>query len=134
MTLWTIANQAPLSLGFSRQEYWRGLPFPTPGQLPNPGTKLASPIGGFFTTEPPGKQTLLGKVKKFFQVFGLPIGLRSEMCLLSLTLPSASNFHIIANFELYSKIVNRATSFLNHGTYPKFTLSRGKCYFICVKF
>ena len=51
--------QAPLSLEFSRQEYWR-LPFPTPGDLPIPGFELvssASPerAGGFFTTEPPGK-------------------------------------------------------------------------------
>ena len=35
--LWTVACQAPLSMGFSRQEYWRGLPFPSPGDLPNPG-------------------------------------------------------------------------------------------------
>ena len=54
-------------------------------------------VGGFFTTEPPGKQTFLGKVKKFFQVFGLPIGLRREMCLFGLMLPSASNFHIIVS-------------------------------------
>ena len=52
-TPWTIALQAPLSMGFSRQEYWRGLPFPTPGDLPNPGIEpasLASPVlaGGFF--------------------------------------------------------------------------------------
>ena len=40
---WTIANQAPLSMGFSRQEYWSGLPFPTPGDLPNPGIKARSP-------------------------------------------------------------------------------------------
>ena len=36
MTLWTVARQAPLSMGFSRQEYWNGLPFPPPGDLPNP--------------------------------------------------------------------------------------------------
>ena len=35
---WTVAHQAPLSLGFPRQEYWNGLPFPSPGDLPNPGT------------------------------------------------------------------------------------------------
>ena len=54
-TLWTIASQAPLSLGFSRQDYWSGLPFPSPGDLPNPGikpTSLISPAlaGGFFIT------------------------------------------------------------------------------------
>ena len=43
-TLWTVAHQAPLSLGLSRQEYWSGLPFPPPGDLPNPGIKPASPV------------------------------------------------------------------------------------------
>ena len=59
-TLWTVAHQAPLSMGFPRQEYWSGLPFPPPGDLPGPGIKpesLASSTltGGFFTTEAPGK-------------------------------------------------------------------------------
>ena len=54
---WTVAHQAPLSMKFSRQEYWSGLPFPPPGDLPNPGTEPPSPAltGRFFTTEPPGK-------------------------------------------------------------------------------
>ena len=43
-TPWTIAHPAPLSMGFSRQEYWGGLPFPTPGDLPTPGIKLKSPV------------------------------------------------------------------------------------------
>ena len=42
-TLWTVARQAPLSMGFSRQEYWSGLPFPPPGDLPNPGIEPGSP-------------------------------------------------------------------------------------------
>jgi len=56
-TLWTVAWQAPPSMGFSRQEYWSGLPFPSPGNLPYPGIELESPTlaGGFFTIEPPGK-------------------------------------------------------------------------------
>ena len=53
--LWTIARQAPLSMGFSRQEYWSALPFPSPGDLPNPETELTSLkspalAGGSFTT------------------------------------------------------------------------------------
>ena len=53
---------APLSIGFPRQEYWSGLPFPPLGDLPNPGIKPVSPMfhalaGRFFTTEPPGKPT-----------------------------------------------------------------------------
>ena len=55
-----LVPQAPLSMGFFRQEYWSGLPFPTPGDLFDPGMEPASPaspalVGGFFTTEPPGK-------------------------------------------------------------------------------
>ena len=42
VTTWTVAHQAPLSMGFSRQEYWSGLPFPPPGDLPNPGIKPMS--------------------------------------------------------------------------------------------
>ena len=43
MTLWTVACRVPLSMGFSRQEYWSGLPFPSPGDLPDPGIELLSP-------------------------------------------------------------------------------------------
>ena len=42
VTLWTIASQAPLSMGFSRQEYWSGLPFPSTGDLPDPGIESMS--------------------------------------------------------------------------------------------
>ena len=60
VTPWTVACQAPLSVEFSRQEYWRGLPFPILGDLSCPGIKLASPVSpalasGFFTIEPPRK-------------------------------------------------------------------------------
>ena len=59
---WTAAHQAPLCLGFSRQEHWSGLPFPPPGDLPHPGIDPPPPAcpalaGGFFTTAPPGKPT-----------------------------------------------------------------------------
>ena len=54
---WTVAGQAPLSMGFPRQEHWSGLSFPPPGDFPDPGIKLTSPTlaGRFFTTEPPEK-------------------------------------------------------------------------------
>ena len=55
MTPWTIAHQAPLFVGFSRQEYWSGLPFPSAGDLSEPGMEPTSPAGGSFTTESPGK-------------------------------------------------------------------------------
>ena len=50
--LWTVAHQASLSIGFSSQEYWNGLPYPSPGDLPDPGIEPTSPAlaGGFFTT------------------------------------------------------------------------------------
>ena len=56
-TSWTIARQAPLSMGFSKQECWRGLPFPPLGDLPDTGIEPMSLelAGGFFTTEPPEK-------------------------------------------------------------------------------
>ena len=55
VTRWTVAHQAPLSVEFSMQEYWSGLPFPSPGNLPDPGTEpalftSAASAGGFFTT------------------------------------------------------------------------------------
>ena len=72
LILATVAHQAPLSMGFSRQEYWSGLPFPSPGDLPNPGIKPTSPAlqgvsciaGGFFATEPPRKPLVNGWVGK----------------------------------------------------------------------
>ena len=65
-TPWTIIRQAPVSMEFSRQEYWSGLPFPTPGDLPDSGIEyvsLVSPVlaGGFFITEPPGKPKNVSK-------------------------------------------------------------------------
>ena len=63
VTIGTVACQALLSMGFSRQEYWSGLPLPTPEDIPDSGIKSTSPAtpaleGGFFTTEPPGKPPL----------------------------------------------------------------------------
>ena len=60
VTLWTVVCQAPLPMEFSRQKYWRGVPFPTPGDLPEPEIEpesLASPAlaGGSLPLVPPGK-------------------------------------------------------------------------------
>ena len=54
---WTVSHQAPLSIEFPRQEYWSGLPFPSPGHLPDPGIEpgFLALAGRFFTTEQPGK-------------------------------------------------------------------------------
>ena len=58
-TPWTVAHQAPLSMEFSRQEYWSGLPCPHPGDLPHPGIEPGSPCvaGRFLPSEPSGKPT-----------------------------------------------------------------------------
>ena len=57
VTPWTVPRQAPLSMGFSRQESWRGLPFPSPGDFPNPGIEPRCPAleADALTSEPPGK-------------------------------------------------------------------------------
>ena len=56
-TPWTVTHQAPLSMEFSRQEYWNGLPFPSPGDLPDPGIKPRSPAlqADSLTSDPPGR-------------------------------------------------------------------------------
>ena len=60
VTLWTVALQAPLTKGYSRQEYWRGLASPPPGELPNPGIKSMSPVvPAFEGAKLPGKPPLL---------------------------------------------------------------------------
>ena len=73
-TLWTVAHQAPLSMGFFRQEYWSGLSLPSPGDLPDPGVEPASPAlaGGFLTVVLPGKPSKMSRVLKG----GLGINLR----------------------------------------------------------
>ena len=63
---WTVAYQAPLSMGFSKQEYWSGLPFPSPGDLPDPEIEPRFPTleADVLTSEPPGKL-----VKCFFCLY-----------------------------------------------------------------
>ena len=68
-TPWTVACQAPLSMGFSRQEYWSGLPCPSPGDLPDPGIEPASLVSlalqiDSLPTEPPGKS----KLRQYFHL------------------------------------------------------------------
>src|SRR5574341_460593 len=70
VTLWTVACQAPLSMGFPRQEYWNGLPFPSPGDLPDPGIEPRSPAlqADSLLTETSGKpKILVGIVKMSFK-------------------------------------------------------------------
>ena len=77
-TLWTVARQIPLSMEFSRQEYWSGLPSE---DLPYPGiesTSLLSPVltGRFFSTVPPGKPILLVRVSEWFETLNFLIKIK----------------------------------------------------------
>ena len=67
VTSWTVAYQAPLSMGVSRQEYWSGLPFPSPGDLPDPGIEPGFPTleADALTSEPPGKLASLNSGSSF---------------------------------------------------------------------
>ena len=67
-TPWTVARQAPLSMEFSRQEYWSALPFPSPGDLPDPGIEPWSPAlqADSLPSEPPGKPISILRNKKIF--------------------------------------------------------------------
>ena len=69
-TLWTLPHQAPLSMGFFRQEYWSGLPFPSPGDLPDPGVEPWSPPfqADALTSEPPGKLGRAINIKSEFPI------------------------------------------------------------------
>ena len=68
-TPWTVAYQAPPSLGFSRQEYWSGLPFPSPGDLPNPGIEPGSPVlqADALPSEPQGKSVHIYQIRSVAQ-------------------------------------------------------------------
>ena len=67
---WTVAHQIPLSMGFPRQDYWKGQPFPFPGDLPNPGIKPRSPtLQADSLPAEPGKPTGLGSVSILQQIF-----------------------------------------------------------------
>ena len=67
VTQWTVAYQAPLFMGFSRQENWSGLPFPSPGDLPNPGIETGSPSlqADALPSEPPWKLLMTVSYVKF---------------------------------------------------------------------
>ena len=82
VTPWTVSYQAPPSMGFSRQEYWSGLPLPSPGDLPDPGIKPRSTVfqAGALPSEPPGLILLLillnvTDVKKVFLGRNVSLGL-----------------------------------------------------------
>ena len=67
---WTAAHQVPLSMGFSRQEYWSGLPFPSPGDLPDPGLEPGFPTlqADALPSKPPGKSEKPSALKSNFKI------------------------------------------------------------------
>ena len=98
-TLWTTARQGALSLGFPRQDDWSGLPFLPPGDLPNPGMELQSPVlvGRFFTSHPTGKSSLLFWVN-YLNFFKLLFNNTYQKNYSLFTVPRISEIHsVVAN-------------------------------------
>ena len=103
-TPWTVARQAPLCMGFSRQEYCSRLPFPPPGDIPDPGIELVSPAtpalaGRFFTSEPPGEPLLCFS----FHFFSYYLIFRLISSLIHWLFGSMLfNLHVFVDFQLFS--------------------------------
>ena len=107
VTSWTVTHQASLFMRFSRQEYWSVLPFPPPGDLPDPGIKPTSSAlaDGFFTTEPPGKPYSVYVPILTIAIFYLPF-LRFAFCICLIL-----NFsHVFLHFQ-YLLLSKMKTSF-----------------------
>ena len=101
-TPWTVARQAPLFMGFFMQKYWSGLLFPSPGDLPGPGTKRESPVaaGRFLTTKPPGKPSftafILAKTRETMKdALGYPVSLTKIQSILSHVVTQTSYVFIL---------------------------------------
>ena len=119
VTPWTAAHQAPLRTGFPRQEYWGRVPFPAPGDLPDPGVRLVSPAlaGRFFTTEPPRKPLKNIQVHKMRwegKGFRLMIWTPSELCAeINIMIHHQKHFHLLATsnglFSSWRKLGIRST-------------------------
>ena len=112
VTPWTVAYQAPPSMGVSRQECWSGLPFPSPEDLPNPGIEPGSPAlqAHALLSEPPGKPGLYTR--------GLKIGRTNVLCVVKVFLTEVlfRNSETISEFEQISEYIvstdNECTVFL----------------------
>ena len=91
VSLWTVVNQAPLSMGFSRQEYWSGLPFPPSGNLSDPGIKPGSPAlqADSLPFEPPGKPNPKPPFRTWHEGWGL-----SGMCVEQGSESSFTNYNL----------------------------------------
>ena len=107
-TSWTAARQAPLSMGFPKQEYWSGLPFPPPGDLPDPGIKPVSPAlaGGFFTTVPPEKPrgTAYSSGKNFCNRLWPGAGLTPPTTLSTSLIPQAAFLFLFKAANIWGQV------------------------------
>ena len=100
MTPWTVACQAPLSMGILQQEYWSGLPCPPPGNLPNPGIKLRSPTLQAYSlpSEPPGKP--------------MNVGVGSLSLLQGIFLTQESNWGLLQCRQIFCQLSYQGSPFL----------------------
>ena len=107
VTPWAVAHQAPLSMGFSRQEYWSRLSFPPPGNLLDQGIEPLSPAlaGELFTTEPPGKPMLLSYSAAYFKLVILAL-LKSFNKILSLSLFLCASTCLVTDVQLGICLMN----------------------------
>ena len=99
VTPWTVAHQAPQSMGFSRQEYRSGLPFPSPGDLPNPGIKPGSPAlqADTLPSEPPGKS--IAELRELLIYCGYQFFIRYVIYKHFLLLCNLSLYFLTVSFE-----------------------------------
>ena len=121
-TPWTVAYQASLSMGFSRQEYWSVLPFPSPGDLPNPGIEPGSPAlqADALPSEPPGKQSFNFS---FFSITGCGIYLdycSTEWFTLEMNWDHSVIFEIAPKYCILDALLTmRSTPFLLRNSCPQ---------------
>ena len=114
VTPWTVAYQAPRSMGFSRQEYWSWLPFPSPGDLPNPGIETGSPAlqTDALLSEPPGKSYLNMLLKSTFILYILQrVTKVSLTSLLETTqiLQAVCSFHLKKCNSLFNMLIRKCS-------------------------
>ena len=97
MTPWTVDYQASLSMEFSRQEYWSGLPLPSPGDLPNPGVEPRSPAlqVDALTSEPPGKPNVHKRSK-----IGPVCFTHIAICEAAMVIPECLEFPVCVSFRV----------------------------------
>ena len=142
-TPWTADCQDPLSMGFSRQEYWRGLPCPPPGDLPDPGIEPQSPAlkADSLPTEPPGKPSDLAcwypypfqAAPRLWPVLATPSACSSLQCLYPWAFPWSSLKHLLPHLEATEAEFSIKTEVIR---WPTSQLPSPGCYsdYICESF